>query len=297
MINDNPYIINYNYSINYIKNMFNSLNEQEYFIKQLILSKIIIELINNYEIYDEFEEIEKIEEYNKELNKIKDNCKIKIKDSLNDLKKNIDLSLELDDILSKELDAILIKIIISLIKNNKYKMLNILINQLNIKSINITNDMLYEILEFFKGDKKDINIYEILTTEDFSNNSKINFYFILFKYILKNSIYIYKIPFLLETKRRILSIIKSKLFLENNDIKEKIEFVLNIFLDSKYYLKYIIYKKKRALSLPTNCIISPKNNDGKIDLNTTASSFSKKQLSFNSSSTRGRQSGRNYEEK
>ena len=61
-----------------------------------------------------------------------------------------------------------------------------------------------------------INKYKILNLTDLLDNEKMNFYFILFQYILKNQIYIYDIPFLLKTKKEILKIIKSNEFTINN---------------------------------------------------------------------------------
>ena len=72
---------------------------------------------------------------------------------------------------------------------------------------------------------------------------KINFYYILFKYILKYQIYIYQIPFLLKSRKNILELIKSNLKeIKNKDIKDiynKFEYIIDFFTDSKYYKKYI----------------------------------------------------------
>ena len=77
-----------------------------------------------------------------------------------------------------------------------------------------------------------------------------NFYNILFKYILKNSIYIYQIPYLLNIRKLIILSVKSfeknTFDIKDNDIKKRLEFVLLSFLDSKYYLNL---KKKLNLKM------------------------------------------------
>jgi hypothetical protein len=67
----------------------------------------------------------------------------------------------------------------------------------------------------------------------------------LFKYILKSQIYIYQIPFLLETKKNILNIIKTNFieisdnyFKQNNN---KFQYILDFITDSKYYNKYTFF--------------------------------------------------------
>ena len=86
--------------------------------------------------------------------------------------------------------------------------------------------------------------------DDLLNIKKINFYYIFFKYVLKNQIYINQIPFLLKIKKRILTFIKfnynisSKINKINEPIrKEKIEFVLKFFLDLYYYKQYTTTRK------------------------------------------------------
>ena len=86
--------------------------------------------------------------------------------------------------------------------------------------------------------------------DDLLNIKKINFYYIFFKYVLKNQIYINQIPFLLKIKKRILTFIKfnyniSSIINKINEPirKEKIEFVLKFFLDLYYYKQYTTTRK------------------------------------------------------
>jgi hypothetical protein len=85
--------------------------------------------------------------------------------------------------------------------------------------------------------------YIIKTQEDLNDEKKINFYYLLFNFILKSEYYIYQILLLLETKKIIVGLIKSKkikINAINNLSKETIEryrYVLEIFAGSKYYFE------------------------------------------------------------
>ena len=68
--------------------------------------------------------------------------------------------------------------------------------------------MINKLYEIFNSNKDYINDYLILNLEDFSNEKKVNFYYILLKYILKNSIYIYQIPFFIKTSVNIKQILR-----------------------------------------------------------------------------------------
>ena len=62
---------------------------------------------------------------------------------------------------------------------------------------------------------------------DLFDNNKINFFFLLFKYLFKQNIFIYKFPLLYETRKTILKIINNNLeqfsyFNTTNEIINKI---------------------------------------------------------------------------
>ena len=82
---------------------------------------------------------------------------------------------------------------------------------------------------------------------------KINFYYILFKYILKNKIFIYPFPLLTKTKKIIIELIKSKNIKKsknsNKEIELKYKYVLETFADSKYFFEY--REKKGLIELET----------------------------------------------
>ena len=88
----------------------------------------------------------------------------------------------------------------------------------------------------------DINNYLISKEEDLSNNKKINLYYILLKYILKQQIFIYQINFFIKTRKFIIKLINPKInYFENsninNIIKERLEYIIEIITGSKYYVK------------------------------------------------------------
>ena len=165
--------------------------------------------------------------------------------------KELGLNLDEENIQSMAVDDIYIKIIISLIKKNKfndYDYVYNIINQLELETINITHYMYSELVNALN---KEINLKDYIITkiEDFYNITKVNFYYILLKFILKSCIYIYNISFLSETRKIFINFIKNGLnellALKINDtkIKERIEYLLKVIPDSEYYfIKYQKYK-------------------------------------------------------
>ena len=245
LINDIPEILNYTFNPIYIKKINNLKRNNDEKVKNIIISKIIIELI--YEIqktYDYFEdENEKkiIEMINNNLDIIENNIQIF---------KELEINLTKDDICKLKIDKIYINIINILIKNKKFEDYNfmiIIIKQLDIENIKLTKTMIDELLKILNSNEKYINDYILINEEDFSNQRKINFYFILIKYILKNSIYIYQIPFLLKTRNNIKKIIKSKKEIysinRNNSIEDRAEYIIKIFTNSDKHFKR---KKKQS---------------------------------------------------
>ena len=248
LIMENLDLINYIYSFSYIASLNNyqrNINDV-YLIKKVILSKLIIDLINNYKgsnFYD------KEKEENELINIGNENLKL-IKNNMNYIKE-LGLNLDEENIQSMAFDDIYIKIIISLIKKNKfndYDYVYNIINQLELETINITHHMYSELVNALN---KEINLKDYIITkiEDFYNITKVNFYYILLKFILKSCIYIYNISFLSETRKIFINFIKNGLnellALKINDtkIKERIEYLLKVIPDSEYYfIKYQKYK-------------------------------------------------------
>ena len=105
LIMENPETLNYEYSFDFIKSIHDS-NKEAKILKKVLVSKIILELLKNYEGldgYDEKKDKEKVEELRKENEKI-------IEENIDYLKK-IDSIFTDDYIKNKKLDDLYINII------------------------------------------------------------------------------------------------------------------------------------------------------------------------------------------
>ena len=235
LILDNPDILNYSYNLNYIKELNKIQKDTNQNYKSIILARFIIDLINNYKQLDNYDEVEE----KKELEKIENQNLEIIKNNIM-IFKDIDINLNEYNIKEMPIDEIYAKIINSLIIKGKFEDFEYsykIINQLDLENIYITKTMfktLSELLETNNIVKK----YMITKKEDLNDEKKINFYYILFKYILKNSFYIYQMNFLNKTKKFIIKLIKNN-EISNNYINEKkqetIKYILEILEDTKYY--------------------------------------------------------------
>ena len=227
LIEDNINIVNYEYTLEFIKEINKQIkgNDNDY-LRELMMSKILLVLIRNYKGINEYDE------YNK--NEIKELQNInfdRIERNINKLK---DFNLNFEYIYKKKIDEIYIGIIMYLIKTNKIddiEYTNNIMRQLDIENINITKKMYDGLASILKSDNNYMKKYIISNEKDLYNDDIINFYYILFKYILKKPIYIYQIQFLEEIRKKILTIIKNDI--ERND-NEKLEYIINFFTD-KYY--------------------------------------------------------------
>ena len=228
LIKENPEIINYTYSLDFIKtiNIERKNTLQKY--KSIMFSKIIVDLIDNYRGTDEYNENEEsfeLEEIEKENTQI-------IKNNI-EVFKEIDLNLNKDDILKKKIDEIYFDVINALISSRKFedfKYSSNILEQLDLENINLTKtifDGLMNGLNYIKD-------YEINNAEDLNDERKVNFYYLFLKFIFKNSIYIYNVPFLLKTKKLFLELLKQDKIMQLKKNK-KIEFIVLKILDSKYY--------------------------------------------------------------
>jgi len=261
LIMENPEIVNYAYSFDFIKIINKERKKITQKYKLIMFSKIIVDLIDNYRETDEFNENEQcfqLKEIEKENKKI-------IKKNIESMKE-IGLNLNEDDILIKKIDEIYIKIINALIRNKKFKYFEYTFNileQLDLKNISLTKT----IFEGLMNGQNYLKDYEISHIEDLNDEKKVNFYYISFALIFKNSIYIYNVPFLFKTKKLFLEILKQEKikFLK---INKKIEFIALKILDSKYYSrKYYenIYEiLNEVLKYYEQCFFETKIEDIKI---------------------------------
>ena len=234
LINDKKAYINYKHNISYINEIFEIMEKSENKFKKKLYSKFLIDIIYNYKGIEQYNEKEE-----KELNEKLTVCENNIK--------------------NKDIENIYIDIIVWLLKNNNlenYENVYNIIKEVELESIDITKKMINDLVIFFNENEENLRDYDIFETEDLLNIKKINFYYILFKFILKNQIYIYQIPLLIKIKNRIITFIKSNYNISsqinkiNDSIKkEKIEFVLNFFLDLYYYKRFTIAEKKKVVLL------------------------------------------------
>ena len=245
LINDNKQVVNYIYPIKLIDDLNNYQEsiEKNLKYKKMIVAKIILDLINNYKNYEEYdkkydEKLNFIEEINNEI--------INMITKTEEIIGNWDAKY----LQNKNIDEIYIDIIKALFQQNNFrnieKILNIL-KQLDLESINITEKMIKEFSQIFGMNSNFIKNFMIKDAKDLININKIKFYSLMFKYIFKESIFLYQIPFLFKTRTTIINLINNKLgelsFINiENDIKKEIEYILEIITDSKfYYSKYVNY--------------------------------------------------------
>ena len=245
LIEDNCDIVNYSYEYDLIRELDNEIRNEKEIIKKVIQSKIILVLIFNFKGFNRNKklnnELDNIEKYNRE--NIKNNIHI-----LREFNLNINED-EIDDISIEEIYG---KILSYLIKNKKledYEYSYNIIQQLEINAIDITENMFDELLSVLNSKESYITDYFVSNSEDLLNTNKINFYFILFKFILKEPQKIYSISFLIDTKKIVITQIKNSVDFNidkiDNDIKERFEFNIKFILDSDYY--YDIYLNNKNI--------------------------------------------------
>ena len=245
LILDNKDILDYRIDFSFINQLNNFNIKTNKLLKKIILSKIIIDLINNFEEPDDFND-----DNRNQLESIKDQ-NIKIIENIeksDSILKNIDL--KINDIKQSKvkIDMVYWKIINELIISKNiynYDYTYDIIEQLDLENIQI-NNVIFNELSKTLNNEENIKEYIITNKEDLFNEKKINFYYILLKYILKNSIYIYKILFLLKTKYFIIKKIKTNELIYNNNIdkvlKDRLDYIIKFLVDSNYF--YFKLKKK-----------------------------------------------------
>ena len=235
LIKENEEIVNFNFGIDFIKEIDNENKNQENELKKLLVSRIILDLIYSYE-----------EEKNEEITKIEEKNKIYITDNINVFNK---YNLNLENIEEISLDKLYPDIIFELIKRKKlenYDFANDILTKLDLENIDINQNM-FEELKNILDDERYINDYKMNSIEDFFVETKINFYYILIKYIFKNSFFIYNIPLLYNTRNKIIKIITTRkkdcllyFNIENTDLFKRINYNIKFILDSNYYYNIFI---------------------------------------------------------
>ena len=237
----NTGISNFEYSLEFIKNI-NEIgkNNSKQKYKPLIYAKIILDLINNFQDEAEIEE--------DSLNEIKDfNNKI-IEDNLIYFN---DFNIDKNDFEDKKIDEIYSSILDELIRKNKFDEYDYVVEvleQLDYKNIFLTDTMLEKLKITLNSSEDFINKYKISNISELINDkTKRNFYYLFYKYILKHSFYIYQIDFFKQFRNLFIGLLKSKYFeinaelknFNDNNIKQKIFYIIKSFSDLDYYYEIV----------------------------------------------------------
>ena len=247
LIKMDPYTINYTYELSFIQKVAN-LKETKgildsNYIDQTIIAKIILDLIDNFRGFSD-ENLDEVFSIEKEHESI-------IRNNIPNLEE-ISSNLTESFIKSANIYEVYTEILISLIKKDKlsdYEYASDIMSRMDMENIEINEYMFKKLEEVLNSNE--MMKYSIENNRDLNDSRKINFHYIILKMILKNSIYIYKIPFLRKTRHNILLILKdenNKFFYEKNNNNEKMEYVIIKYTDSAYYyagLEFIMNDKKK----------------------------------------------------
>ena len=295
LINYQSVLVNFKYNFQIIQDAYDKQKISKGIINRIIMSKIVISIIDNFLAEEEENDI--IEK----CTNIKTKCIeyiIQNKEELNKYQKNLDMdNLEKSDV---SIEDIYSDIIYNLIISNKLNKSEEILKELEIKKIRLNKTFYDSIKKAFS--EENINNYEISEYNDFFKQDKINFYFILFEYILKSSDYIIYIPFLSKIQKKILEEVKINIddlynYFELNRKKNdssiaKLKKVLSYFIELNYFLdKAKINKEQKAKLLQ----IDSKNSsmvDGQMPYNQSESSsssmFDSSKYGFENSSFKNR---------
>ena len=247
IINNNE-IINYSFSINFLieLNQYAEINiDSKDILKRIIFAKIIFDLID---YFLEMEEID--EETENRLQQIKIFNLEVIKNLFENINDELIILFDLNKIFEKKIDDIIIEIIKTLIINADFKNFNVIcniLNQLDLSKLIPTKKLINQFPKLLNEDENYLKQYKISKTSDLFIEEKINFYYFFIKYIIKDPIYIYKIPFLLNTRKYLKKVLFNPKKLndllnynfENIKTKKRMEYILKKIIDSDYYyMKY-----------------------------------------------------------
>ena len=243
-------VVNYEYSLEFIKHVNQmGINNDNNYLYKIIKSKIVLDLISNFR-----ETISYDNNYEEEINQIQNNNINIIKENIY-LFSNNQINLTEKDIYFKSLDEIYIEIIKLLFKNKYFKNYNYTINilkQLDFENIDLSLLMFNEINITLSENNNYMNEQNIQTKEDLFSEDKINFHYILLKFIFNKPFYIYHVPFLTKSRENILKIIKTNntfkdlSLVPKDDKKERLKYIVKIYCDSEYY--YSLFLKDKNLN-------------------------------------------------
>ena len=292
LIKEESAINNYNYDFSFVKKAFDFQTETEKKIEKIIRTKIALTIIKVY--------TDQNEENREDCKKMEKSCKdylIESKNILDKYKIEIDLdNLYDDDIHINEIYIGILKYLIINQKLDESTETSNLLNELDLKNLRINKDIFEALKEVLT--EKNLQNYKIESFEDlFQSEKKLIFYYTLFEYILKDYIYIYEIPFLIEQRNNIIKIIKENLYSFYSEIKDgekdtinKLKKVLGFFIEFDYYYekskKLKKYKKKESMSSNNNYSSNNQSNNS-INPNNILASQNSSSSNFHSSNSSG----------
>ena len=293
LIMANLEIINYKYNFEYIREVFNkvkSINERLKY-KIVIMSELLGVLINNYiwniddDDEDEDEDENKKNENKNELKKIEEENNKIFTDNIIIFE---EINLNFKEIKFKTIDEIYIIIINALIKLKKFEDYDFtynIIQQLDLENIAITKLMYNELLKLLNEDADYINDYKITKKEDLFNEKKINFFYILLKYILKSPIYLYQITLLFDLKKFVMKLLNSNQISDKEIKSNKLQYLLWTLMDSEYYFSKIpesdYNKLKEILTYYKNFCFESKKDEIAILTNLLENNWGKYKIYLN----------------
>ena len=259
----NPDIINYDFSKNLIMQIFKIVNKIVVGIYNIIVNKIVINLINFYKSLEQYDE----EKDEKELNDIENKCRMNFKENFQEFKK-IGVDLEEDEILGSKIEEIYMSIIKALINSDKfedYDYIDKIFREIKLDKIDLTKYMVDELNKILNLDSDLVKPYLIMKVEDLFNIKVVNFYNLLIKHLFHNSLYFYNVSLLLNTRKVIIFIFRKNLDLfcffiskyeKDKILIERVDFLIQAITDNEYYymkikdnfrlckLKAILFLKK-----------------------------------------------------
>ena len=263
---DVPETINYTFSFDFIKLInenFKGIKSRNK-IKGIMIAKIILILIHNFKGEDEYDD----SKYGERIAQIKEENEMYIKNEIEYFNSKVDLNYTNENIIGNNIDFIYNEIISNLIRNKKFNDYNLcsdIMKQLELANINITNVIFKGLFEALNQEKE----YQINNLEDFENETTINFYNILLKYIFKDSFYIYQIDFLYDNIKNFIDLLKNdyrnvKKFIMNLKHKRLIKEIIEILSKNSFFpypLKYLNETTTAENENPNNKKVIKESND------------------------------------
>ena len=262
LINKNTDALNFTYNLKFIEKINEENKKYGKSLRQLIISKIILDFINYYKQLDD--ENENVKVFEKKIKNIEKGNREIIMNNINYLVNTIGLNIEIEDLIKMEVDDLYVEIIYTLIINKKIQNCSFFLGiceQMDLDSIDISKKLYEKYLELLFKDNNYSNYYLVTDLKQLFCPITINYFYFLFKYILKDSSYIYQIPFLFKVRNNILKILKTNSNFITIKKPKKTEFVIKKFLDIDYYINKYIEKDFNR----TNINYTDNDNDNEND--------------------------------